>query len=148
MKYYEYRRLTFYALVDEFNFEDQHKNFDIIHSPDTVVQDAIEYLRTGTSYLRFPGAARAVAISTAAIVSSKFNEDFFEVLNNTNLMNNNDPYFQTYTQSREEYDQILSVVPLGSINWNSERMQITKRLILEEYMLDEIGLKRLPFNAQ
>lgn len=127
-------------------FPDNHENFDIVEAAQTVVEDAVDYLVTGGSYTRFPGAARAVAVATADFVSRKFKEDFFEVLSEKDLMHGNDPYFKTYNQDQEVYDQILQRVPLEKINWSSDRMQITKRLLLEEYLLDRPGLEILPYD--
>lgn len=140
MKEYEFRRSVFYRLHSDTSFEDEHKNFQIIFDESTVVEDAITYLRDGTSYLRFPGAPRAVAIAVADFVARNFQEDFYEVLSNPSLMHGNDPYFRTYPEDKETYDKILKTIPRERINWNSHRMGITGRLIAQEYMLDEEGL--------
>ncbi|MFP5387155.1 MAG: hypothetical protein ACLGHN_13835 [Bacteriovoracia bacterium] len=145
MKDYEYRRTTFYTLRGHESFEDDHSNFPIIQSPETTVEDAVVYLTDGSSYLRFPGAARAVAVATADFIARNFNEDFYEVLNDPNLMHRNDPYFRTYEEDKTVYDEILKRCPRETINWESERMGITGRLIREEYLLDDEGLKVLPF---
>lgn len=143
MKEYQFRRMTFYGLRGHEHFEDEHKNFDITFDEATVVQDAVTYLTDGTSYLRFPGAARAVAIAAADIISREFSEDFLTVLNDPNLMNSNDPYYRPYEKEQFVYDEILKTIPREKINWKCERMRITQRLILEEYMLDPEGLKLL-----
>jgi hypothetical protein len=140
MKEYEYRRTVFYQMRGHEKFEDEHANFPIVFNESSVIEDAIIYLQNGTSYLRFPGAARAVAIAAADLVVKRFNENFYAVLEDKNLMHGNDPYFKTYSEDKEVYDAILSQVPRDSINWNSERMAITRRLILQEYMLDDDGL--------
>jgi hypothetical protein len=144
MKQYEYRRTTFYSLRGHESFEDDHKNFPIIDALETVIEDAAVYLTDGTSYLRFPGAARAVAIATADLIARYFNEDFYQVLDDPNLMHKNDPYFKRYSEEKGLYDAILERCPRDKIVWSSHRMQITQRLILEEYLLDEGGLKLLP----
>lgn len=144
MKEYEYRRTVFYQLHGHESFEDEHKNFDYTIENETVVQDAVTYLLDGTSYLRFPGAARAVAIAVADLISREFGEDFFETLNQSSLMNNNDPFFKTYNEDQSTYDAILEKVPREKIVWDSPRMAITHRLIREEYMLNESGLQTLP----
>ncbi len=144
MKEYEYRRTVFYQLHGHESFEDEHKNFNYTIENETVIQDAITYLLDGTSYLRFPGAARAVAIAVADLISREFGEDFFEILNQNTLMNNNDPFFKTYKEDQETYDAILEKVPREKIVWDSPRMAITHRLIREEYMLNESGLQTLP----
>lgn len=144
MKEYEYRRTVFYQLHGHESFEDEHKNFEYTIENETVVQDAVTYLLDGTSYLRFPGAARAVAIAVADLISREFGEDFFEILNQSSLMNNNDPFFKTYKEDQNTYDAILEKVPREKIVWDSPRMAITHRLIREEYMLNESGLQTLP----
>lgn len=144
MKEYEYRRRTFYMLYGQESFEDEHKNFKIIYTQESVIEDAATYLLDGTSYLKFPGAARAVALAVADIVAEFFHEDFFEVLNDPSLMHHNDPYFKTYHEDQATYDAILQKAPRGNFNWNCERMAITRRLVLQEYLLDPEGLKVLP----
>ena len=113
-------------------------------SPETTVEDAVLYLVDGTSYLQFPGAARAVAIAASAFISTHFGENFFEVLNDPMLMNGNDPYFKTFDEDKEVYLEILKRVPLEKINWESHRMKITLRLLRQEYLLDNEGLAILP----
>ena len=108
------------------------------------MEDAVAYLKEGSNYLRFPGAARAVAIAAADFVSRSFGEDFYQVLDDGNLMNGNDPYFKRYTEDKKVYDEILRRVDVGNINWSSFRMGVTHRLLKEEYMLDEEGLRLLP----
>lgn len=143
MKEYTFRRLNFYALKENFDFPDEHKNFPIRCVPETTIEDAVLYLKTGETFLRFPGAARAVAIAAADLVSREFGEDFYEVLNDPSLMNNNDPYFVKYSDAKDVYDEIIKQCARELINWKSERMQITERLLKEEYMLDARGLELL-----
>lgn len=146
MKEYELRRSVFYKLNGHLSFEDEHKNFPIVFDESTVVEDAVTYLVDGTSYLRFPGAPRAVAIAVADFIARNFGEDFYEVLTNSELMHGNDPYFRTYPEDKETYDKILKVIPREKINWDSHRMSITRRLITQEYMLDDEGLILLERN--
>lgn len=143
MREYEYRRTVFYQTRDGFSFPDEHKNFNITVDQETIVQNAVNYLVHGTDYLLFPGAARAVAIAAADFISREFNEDFFDVLNDPNLMHGNDPYFVPYEKDKETYDEIIKAVN-GKINWDSHRMGITLSLLQQEYMLDENGLAILP----
>ena len=144
MKEYSYRRLTFYALRGHDGHPDAHENFAITWDEQTVVEDAVGYLTDGSTYLRFPGAARAVAVAAADFVERHFGEDFYEVLDDPNLMHGNDPYFKRYSEDRPVYDAILRRVPRDLINWESHRMAITLSLITEEYMLDAKGLETLP----
>lgn len=148
MKHYTYRRHTFYHLSGHESFEDEHKNFEIKDREASVVEDAVVYLTDGSSYLNFPGAARAVAIATADFISRNFNEDFHEVLSDKSLMHGNDPYFKTYLEDKDIYDAILSKLPRQEIDWSNYRMSVTHRLIKAEYLLDEKGLEILPLEDQ
>lgn len=139
-----YRRQVFYQLNGHKEFPDNHANFPIVASEESTIEDGAEYLLTGTSYLKFPGAARAVAIATAAFLAEHFGENFYKTLDDPNLMQGNDPYFKTYSDAKDVYDGILRIVPIEGINWQSPRMQITRNLLLEEYMLDSPGLEALP----
>lgn len=144
MTEYEYRRTVFYQLNADREFPDNHKNFDITIHEDTVVEDAVAYLTLGTSHTRFPGAARAVAIATADFLNKSFGVDFYEALNDPNLMHGNDPYFKPYSEDKGIYDAIITWIPRKYFRWETERMQITLNLLKEEYMLDEEGLTLLP----
>ncbi len=144
MTEYEYRRAVFYALNPGDEFPDNHKNFDITLHPETVVDDAVAYLTEGTRHTRFPGAARAVAIATAQVLSREFGIDFHTALQDPNLMNGNDPYYKTYFEDKVTYDLILQRVNRDELNWQTPRMQITYNLLLQEYMLDDEGVKLLP----
>ena len=141
MKEYTYRRTVFYQLHANHDWQDDHDNFDIKIRPDNsnVVEDAVSYLKTGEPHTHFPGAARAVAVAAAYLVAENFNENFYDVLNDKNLMHDNDPYFLPYSEDKETYDKIIEKVG-NDINWDSFRMGLTKKLILEEYLLDEKGL--------
>ncbi|MBX3040727.1 MAG: hypothetical protein KF789_08495 [Bdellovibrionaceae bacterium] len=143
MKISRYRRNTFYALNGHKDFADHHSNFVIELEEATLVADAVSYLMEGACHTRFPGAARAVAIATAQFLTENFGEDFYENLSDPELMQGNDPYFKTYQEDQKTYDAILQQVSLGRINWNSYRMQVTRQLLAEEYMLDEDGLRIL-----
>lgn len=144
MKVSAYRRNTFYALNGHKDFADHHSNFLIEIHEETTVQDAVSYLLDGSCHTRFPGAARAVAVATAQFLSEQFGEDFYQNLSDPMLMQGNDPYFQTYLENQKVYDEILRRVPRDHINWESDRMQITLKILMEEYMLDESGQSILP----
>lgn len=143
---HKYRQQVFYQLHGHESFPDEHKNFDISIHEDTIVEDAVAYLRLGQSHTRFPGAARAVAIATADFLNHNFGVDFYEALNDPTLMNGNDPYFKTYDQDKGIYDAIIAWLPRKYIDWTTYRMSITKQLLMQEYMLDEDGLRILPRN--
>lgn len=142
MKEYTYRRTVFYQLYENAEWPDDHANFDITFcdNKSKIVDDAVGYLTKGENHLQFPGAARAVAIAAAKLIEEHFGNDFYEVLNDPNLMHGNDPHFKPYSEDKETYDAILKKTK-GRINWGSYRMGLSKQLILEEYLLDSNGLK-------
>lgn len=145
MKESTYRRTQFYALNPEQDWEDAHDNFEITECSDreSIVESAVRYFTHGDSYRSFPGAARAVAICSAYLVNRFFGESFFDTLDDPNLMNGNDKYFKRYSEDKETYDQIIALMP-KELDFSNYRMSLTLKLITEEYMMDEKGLKLIP----
>lgn len=147
MKESTYRRKQYYALNPEQNWEDSHENFEIIeeYDRDAVVHHATRYFSHGDTYRYFPGAARAVAVCVAYLVHRHFGEDFYETLDDPDLMNGNDKYFKTYSEDREVYDRIIEQMP-EELDFSNYRMSLTYNIVMKEYMLDKEGLKLIPRN--
>ena len=145
MKESTYRRQQFYALNPNTNWEDSHDNFEITEydNPELIVEHAIRYFTTGDSYRCFPGAARAVAICSAYLVSRFFGEDFYSTLDDPNLMNGNDKYFKPYSEDKAIYDEIIAKMP-KELDFSNYRMSLTERFITQEYMMDSDGLTLIP----
>jgi hypothetical protein len=73
-----------------------------------VVKYALQYFQTKEIGWIYPSKSYVVAICYAKWLSEDFGEDFYELLNDEELLAGNDPYFVTYKKSKDLYDEIIN----------------------------------------
>lgn len=83
--------------------------FDILMSDD-IVNDAVEYFNNPDMGFVYPAKSYVVAICYAHWLSKDFKEDFYELLDDKDLLYNNDPYFKRYSEDKDTYDKIIEKV--------------------------------------
>lgn len=88
-------------------FDDDIKNFNIEINQE-VVKYALQYFQTKEIGWIYPSKSYVVAICYAKWLSEDFRENFYELLNDEELLAGNDPYFVTYKNSKEIYDEIIN----------------------------------------
>jgi hypothetical protein len=89
------------------NFDDDIKNFNIEINQE-VVKYAIKYFNSKEIGWVYPSKSYVVALCYAKWISEDFGEDFYDLLNDEELLAGNDPYFVTYKKSKEIYDEIIN----------------------------------------
>jgi len=78
-----------------------------------IVENAVRYFFNEDIPFIYPSKSYVVAICYAYWLSKDFVEDFYELLDDNNLLYGNDPYFKTYSEDTKTYDEILKkVMPL------------------------------------
>lgn len=78
-----------------------------------IVENAVRYFFNEDMPFIYPSKSYVVAICYAYWLSKDFGEDFYELLDDNNLLYGNDPYFKTYSEDTKTYDEILKkVMPL------------------------------------
>jgi len=78
-----------------------------------IVENAVRYFFNEDMPFIYPSKSYVVAICYAYWLSKDFSEDFYELLDDNNLLYGNDPYFKTYSEDTKTYDEILKkVMPL------------------------------------
>ena len=78
-----------------------------------IVEDAVRYFYNTNMPFIYPSKSYVVAICYAYWLSKDFSEDFYELLDDSDLLYGNDPYFKTYSEDTKTYDEILKkVMPL------------------------------------
>jgi hypothetical protein len=132
------RQQVFYLLKRD--FDDDLANFDIevVEGLD-IVKCAIQYFNDTELGWVYPSKSYVVAICYSKWISKIWDEDFYKILNDPELLYNNDPYFVPYENSKEIYDAIISSVGLDF----DETLGIipdVKKYFLEEFMLDHDSL--------
>ena len=98
MKEWKIKQEIFHRLHKK--YDDDLKLFDI-EVTDNVVEKAIEYFNNDKLGWVYPSKSYVVAICYAKWISQDFNENFYEILNDGNLLSGNDPYFLPYEKSKK-----------------------------------------------
>ena len=107
MKEWKIKQEIFHRLHKK--YDDDLKLFDI-EVTDNVIEKSIEYFNNDKLGWVYPSKSYVVAICYAKWISQDFNENFYEILNDENLLSGNDPYFLPYEKSKKIYDDILKII--------------------------------------
>lgn len=109
-KEWKIRQSVYHKLNNDYT--DDLKKVKITISVD-IVENAIRYFYNNDMPFIYPSKSYVVAICYAYWLSKDFGEDFYELLNDKDLLYDNDPYFKTYSEDTKTYDEILKkVMPL------------------------------------
>lgn len=100
-----YRRLN-KPTTDDLN------KVDIEWRPDTIVEDALRHWNEYIEEWIYPAKSYFVGICYARWIADDFQEDFYEVLDDPDLLPD-DPYFVPYSEATEIYDAILLEAEFG-----------------------------------
>ena len=96
-----------------------------------IINTTIQFFKNG-SKLIYPAKSYYVAIIYAHLLSEYFGQDFYEMLNNNNLLNNDDQYFIPYNKDKFTYDKIIqNIFPL---NYNI--IKDTANFFFKEFLID------------
>jgi hypothetical protein len=78
-----------------------------------IVENAVKYFTTTELGWIYPAKSYVVGICYAKWISEIYSENFYELLNDEDLLYRNDPYFITYNQNKKDYDAIIKIVGLN-----------------------------------
>jgi len=95
-----------YHLTTEL-FKDDLNRVDITFSED-IVEDALMHFNEKVDEWIYPAKSYVVAICYAKWLERDFDEDFYETLDDRDLLYGNDPYFVPYSEDEKTYDAILA----------------------------------------
>lgn len=90
--------------------KDNLNNFEIKIVENDIAHHAIRHFFENVNEFIYPSKSYVVAFCYAYWISQDFCKDFWELLNDENLLAGNDPYFKTYNQSPEVYDALFDVI--------------------------------------
>lgn len=107
MQEWKIRQQYFHMMNHE--FKDDLNNVEIRLSND-IVDDAVRHFQEYVNEWIYPAKSYVVAICYAYWISIDFNEDFYELLNDPELLAGNDPYFVPYEEDKYTYDEIIDQV--------------------------------------
>jgi len=84
----------------------------ILSDPKEILDYAIKYFTEDPGWV-YPSKSYVVAICYATWIARDFMEDFYDVLNDPELLYGNDPYFKPYSESKDVYNGILEKVGIN-----------------------------------
>jgi hypothetical protein len=100
-----------------------------------IIKNAILYFKTTDLGWVYPAKSYVVGICYAKWLNHYFAENFYESLNDSELLFGNDPYFVPYEKDKNTYDTILN-----NIGFNfDETLGIVpdiKKYFIEEFLID------------
>jgi len=110
MKEWKIRQFLYHSTAED--YVDDLNKFDIVYNEDNIVEDAVIHFHQRVDDFLYPAKSYFVAICYAHWIQEEYGDDFYELLNDPELLYGNDPYFKTYDDDKETYDQILEEVEL------------------------------------
>lgn len=114
------------------NLRDDLTDVDIEWRPDDIVQDAIRHFNERVDEWIYPAKSYFVAICYAKWISEDFEEEFYDVLDDPDLLPG-DPHFVPYSEAIQEYDEILM-----NCHWDEDDQGMVPDV--REYYEEEIQL--------
>ena len=116
-------------------YHDDDLSLHNIEITDNIIRDAIKYFTTTELGWVYPAKSYVVGICYAKWLNHYFAEDFYESLNDQDLLFGNDPYFVPYDKDKNTYDTILNIVGFDF----DETLGIIpdiKKYFIEEFLID------------
>ena len=116
-------------------YHDDDLSLYTVEITDNIIRDAIKYFTTTELGWVYPAKSYVVGICYAKWLNHYFAEDFYEALNDPNLLFDNDPYFVPYEKDKDTYDTILNIVGFDF----DETLGIIpdiKKYFIEEFLID------------
>jgi hypothetical protein len=145
VKEYKLLQRIFYATLLTDEFDDDIDKLDVTIKDDKDDEQFIasvkHYILDETAPLVFPCKSYAVAVIYAKLIAKYFNEDFYDVLSDPELMFNNDRFFIPYSRDMFTYNAILNdlnvQVELENIEQSTNPNHVaTVKYFKQEFMID------------
>lgn len=132
MQEWKIRQKMFDMMQGTSRFNDDLNEVDITEvEPDMIVSEAIRHFNEYIDEWIYPSKSYVVAICYATWISQDFDEDFYEVLNDPELLPH-DPYFVPYDDDKYTYDEIIdAVVPVDMSGMVPDIYEYYREEILE-----------------
>ena len=107
MKEWKVRQTVFHKLNSDHDDDLSLHNVEI---NEDIVGNAIKYFTTTELGWVYPAKSYVVAICYARWLNEYFGEDFYDALNDEELLFGNDPYFVPYEKDKATYNKIMDTI--------------------------------------
>lgn len=131
MKEWKIKQEIFHRLNTE--YEDDLSKFEITMS-ENIVDNAVKYFKEKDIGWIYPAKSYMVGICYSKWLVEYFGGEFFEYLNDEDLLYGNDPFFKTYSQDKETYDEILKQINFLAFDENEGIVSDVKKYFVEEFL--------------
>jgi len=132
MKDWKLQQTIFHKLN---RYHDDDLSLHNIKIDNDIIHNAIKYFTTTELGWVYPAKSYVVGICYAKWLKQYFAEDFYQSLNDPDLLFGNDPYFVIYEKDRNTYDAILNNIGFDF----DEAIGIIpdiKKYFIEEFLID------------
>jgi len=120
-------------------FTDDLNKVDIRTEEDSVIW-AVKHFYERVDEWVYPAKSYFVAICYAYWISLDFKYDFYELLDDKDLLAGNDPYFKPYSEDKETYNAILDHISLPDPSSQTGMVPDVRSYYEEEMMFDQYPL--------
>jgi hypothetical protein len=116
----------------------EEKSYQVIPMhDDALAQEVIRHFQEDVRELIYPAKSYMVAIVYAQGLAKHFGENFFEALNDPDLLAGLDPWFRPYSEHKNVYDKVLTWLdersPEFEMPWQAKE---TERYFRQEFLLE------------
>ena len=119
------------------SYRDDLNVVDIVIT-ENIVDDCVRHFKERIDQWIYPSKSYFVAICYAWWIHEEFGDDFYEVLDDPELLFNNDPYFIPYHDDKSTYDSIIEQIDLPLPN--TGMIPDVRQYFEEEILLKDDGL--------
>jgi len=121
----------------EQDYSDDLNDVDIVYRTTQLSKDIEDYIKLSPEEMGwvYPAKSYVVAVCYAYWLSKDFNEDFYDLLNDEDLLYKNDPHFVPYHKHKEIYDKLISTFELPLPQTGV--VPHIRAYYLSEFMIDE-----------
>lgn len=101
-----------------------------------LVDDIMVHFTSNPEQLIYPAKSYFVAIIYAKLIADNFNESFYTLLDDADLLYGNDPHFVPYSKNQEIYDAVLERVGgYENIDTTMGQCPDVNQYFLEEFLI-------------
>lgn len=131
MKEWKIKQEIYHRLNTE--HADDLSKFEITMSKN-IVDDAVKYFKEKDIGWLYPAKSYMVAICYSKWLVEHFGGEFFEYLDDEDLLYGNDPFFKPYSQDKETYDEIFAQINFLAFDENAGIVTDVKKYFVEEFL--------------
>lgn len=107
MQEWKIKQEIYHRLTQEHS--DDLNKVDVVIS-ENIIEDAVKHFYEKVDQWIYPAKSYFVAICYAYWISEDYGDDFYNLLNDPDLLAGNDPYFVTYDSDPETYKSIINQI--------------------------------------